>query len=59
MKYLKPDGKYVSLNSSSYLNFFKGLLVSFIPKLNFEKKKEHIAICLIEMTKKLWMLFAI
>ena len=38
MKYLKPDGKYVSLNSNSYMNFFKGLLVSFIPKLNFEKK---------------------
>ena len=41
MKFLKPDGKYVSLNSSSYLNFFKGLLVSFIPKLNFEKKGTH------------------
>ena len=41
MKYIKPDGKYVSLNSSSYLNFFKGLLVSFIPKLNFEKKGTH------------------
>ena len=41
MKYLKPDGKYVSLNSSSYLNFFKGLLHSFIPKLNFEKKGTH------------------
>lgn len=41
MKYLKPDGKYVSLNSSSYLNLFKGLLVSFIPKLNFEKKGTH------------------
>ena len=27
MKYLKPDGKYVSLNSNSYFNFFKGLLV--------------------------------
>ena len=41
MKYLKPDGKYVSLNSNSYFNFFKGLLVSFIPKLNFEKKGTH------------------
>jgi alcohol dehydrogenase len=41
MKFLKPDGKYVSLNSSSYLHFFKGLLVSFIPKLNFEKKGTH------------------
>ena len=41
MKYLKPDGKYVSLNSNSYWNFFKGLLVSFIPKLNFEKKGTH------------------
>ena len=41
MKYLKPDGKYVSLNSNSYWTFFKGLLVSFIPKLNFEKKGTH------------------
>ena len=41
MKYLKPEGKYVSLNSKSYLNFFKGLLVSFIPKLNLEKKGTH------------------
>ena len=40
-KYLKPDGKYVSLNSNSYWNFFKGLLVSWIPKLNLEKKGTH------------------
>ena len=40
-KYLKPDGKYVSLNSNSYLTFFKGLLVSWIPKLNLEKKGTH------------------
>ena len=40
-KFLKPEGKYVSLNSKSYLTFFLGLLVSFIPKLNFEKKGTH------------------
>ena len=40
-KYLKPEGKYVSLNSNSYWNFFKGLLVSWIPKLNLEKKGTH------------------
>jgi len=27
-KYLKPEGKYVSLNSNSYWNFLKGLLIS-------------------------------
>ena len=41
LKYLKPEGKYVSLNSNSYFTFFKGLLVSWIPKLNFEKKGTH------------------
>ena len=40
-KYLKPEGKYVSLNSNSYWNFFKGLLVSWILKLNLEKKRTH------------------
>ena len=40
-KYLKPEGKYVSLNSNSYFTFFKGLLVSWIPKLNLEKKGTH------------------
>jgi alcohol dehydrogenase len=41
MKYLKPEGKYVSLNSKSYWTFFRGLLVSLIPSLNFEKKGTH------------------
>ena len=41
-KYLKPEGKYVSLNSNSYFTFFKGLLVAFIPKLNFEQKGTHL-----------------
>ena len=41
MRYLKPEGKYVSLNSNSYFTFFKGLLVSWIPKLNLEKKGTH------------------
>ena len=42
IKYLKPEGKYVSLNSSSYFTWFKGLLVSCIPKLNLEKKGTHL-----------------
>ena len=41
MKYLKPEGKYVSLNSNSYWTFFRGLLVSLIPSLNLEKKGTH------------------
>ena len=42
MKYLKIDGNYVCLNSSSYFTWFKGLLVSCIPKLNLEKKGTHL-----------------
>ena len=42
MKYLKEDGKYVALNSSNYLKFFAGLIKSYIPKLNLEKKGTHI-----------------
>ena len=37
IKYLKPDGKYISLNSNNYLNFFNGLLfIDF--KIKFGKK---------------------
>ena len=42
LQYLKEDGKYVALNSSSYLKFCAGLIKSFIPKLNIEKKGAHI-----------------
>ena len=41
MKYLKSEGKYVSLNSKSLLTFFKGLLVFWNSKFNFEKKGTH------------------
>ena len=41
MKYLKPEGKYVCINSKSYWTFFRGLLVSWIPSLNLEKKGTH------------------
>jgi NADPH:quinone reductase-like Zn-dependent oxidoreductase len=42
MKYLKPDGEYVALNSSSIIKFCTGLIRAFIPKLNFEKKGTHV-----------------
>ena len=42
MKYLKPDGKYVSLNSSSLIKLCAGLIKSWIPKLNLEKKDTHL-----------------
>ena len=41
MKYLKSEGKYVSLNPKSLLTFFKGLLVFWNSKFNFEKKGTH------------------
>lgn len=41
MRFLKPEGKYVSLNSNSYLKFSLGFLVSCIPKLNYEKQGTH------------------
>ena len=40
-KYLKCEGKYVSLNSKSLFTFFKGLLVFWNSKFNFENKGNH------------------
>ena len=44
MKYLKPDGNYVALNSSSIFKFCAGLFKSCIPKMNLEKKGTHVHI---------------
>ena len=42
MKYLKEDGKYVALNSSSIFRFCAGLTRCIIPKLNLEGKVNHV-----------------
>ena len=42
LKYLKPDGKYVGLNSNSIIKFCSGLTRSLIPKINLEKKGTHV-----------------
>lgn len=42
LKFLKEDGKYVSLNSSSLIRGFIGIIKHFVPKLNFEKKGTHL-----------------
>ena len=42
INYLKPDGKYVAINSSSIIKFCAGLIHSLIPKLNLEQKGTHI-----------------
>ena len=42
LKYLKNDGKYVSLNSSSIIGFCAGLTRYFLPFLNFEKVGTHM-----------------
>lgn len=42
LKYLKNGGKYVSLNTNSIIKLCSGLIKSFIPKLNLEKKGTHL-----------------
>ena len=42
MRYLKEDGYYIALNSSSIIQFSTGLIRSLIPKLNLEKKGSHV-----------------
>ena len=44
LKYLKSDGKYVALNSSSIIGFCAGLTRFFLPFLNFEKGGTHMHI---------------
>ena len=44
LKYLKSDGKYVALNSSSIIGFCAGLTRFFLPFLNFEKVGTHMHI---------------
>jgi alcohol dehydrogenase len=42
MRFLREDGKYVGLNSSSIIQFCTGLTRFVIPKLNCEKKGIHV-----------------
>ena len=44
LKYLKSDGKYVGLNSSSIFGFCAGLTRFFLPFLKFEKAGTHLHI---------------
>ena len=41
-KYLKPDGKYVGLNSNSIIKICSGLTGSLIPKINFTKPLKNL-----------------